>query len=111
MNKNRKKFEEPSALGQIVDLPIEDFKEAVEEQGMNVGTSNNLILCLESTYNELNRRKESLLFIVFQKKSKKEDTTKEVSAIQGVYAELVKIEEKVTFLKNRVSKLLEDANQ
>ena len=91
-------------IGRIVDLPLEDFKQELIKQEVNVGTMNNLILNLEGAYNELRMRKEGVLTLVFENKLDK-DTAQEV--LNGLYAEMTKIELKITYLKERVKELVD----
>ena len=57
--RRRKKKQKPekSMIGKIVDMSLEDFKEELVKQKVNVGTMNNLILNLEGIYYELRMRK------------------------------------------------------
>lgn len=57
-----------SMIGKIVDLPLEEFKEALKEQNVNVGVISNLILTLENIYWELNNRKDGVISLVVKKK-------------------------------------------
>lgn len=105
MRKHRKKRKavQQSDLGRIVDQPIEQFKKDIVEQKVSIGVISNLILLLEATYSDMRSRKDQLINLVF----KKEKTNDEVhSAIEGLYAEMTKIEQKVVFLKERHKELL-----
>lgn len=57
-----------SMIGKIVDLPLEEFKEALKEQNVNVGVISNLILTLENIYWELNNRKDGVISLVVKKR-------------------------------------------
>lgn len=106
--KKRRKMEKQtsSMIGRIIDLPLEDFKQELINQEVNVGTMNNLILNLEGAYNELRIRKEGILNLIFENKLDKDfDDTKKV--LNGLYAEMTKIEIKITYLKERVKELVD----
>ena len=91
-------------IGKIIDLPLEDFEKELIEQKVNIGTINNLILNLEGAYNELRVRKDSIIKSVLKGQRKKDDI-KEV--MQGLYAEMIKTEQKITYLKQRSKSLLD----
>lgn len=99
-SKSRKKY---STLGQIVDMPFEQFKEEVVKQKINIGVTNNLILMLSSAYYELKNRKEAVLDLVFTNKKTKEEVK---PVLDGLYAEMTKLEQKITYLKERSKDLL-----
>lgn len=86
-----------SSLGVLIDSPMEDFVKEVSDK--NVGTLNNLILTLEGIYSELEARKEAVLNSDTIPFSEKGEATK------GLFSEMLKIEEKVTYLKKRVKDL------
>ena len=103
----RKKNQSITAIGQIVDQPMEDFKKSLEEQHTNVGTMNNLIHYLNGAYADLRQRKDTIM-----KSLESEDITpkdrKEIDrTVKGIYAELIKIEEKVTYLQDKVKELID----
>lgn len=103
----RKKKQSITAIGQIVDQPMEDFKKSLEEQHTNVGTMNNLIHYLNGAYADLRQRKDTIM-----KSLESEDITpkdrKEIDrTVKGIYAELIKIEEKVVFLQDKVKELID----
>lgn len=100
--KSRKK--EVSTLGQIVDMPFEQFKEEVVKQKVSIGVINNLILMLSSAYHELKNRKEAVLDLVFTNKKTKEEVK---PALDGLYAEMTKLEQKIIYLKERSKDLLD----
>ena len=108
MNKNRKKAEKPeqSMVGKIVDLPIEDFKKEVEKQ-LNVGMTHNVRLSLIGIYNDLCVRKDKVIELVTSGHRKNNDP-EVVSVLNGLYAEMLKVEEKVTFLTEREERLLKE---
>lgn len=102
--KCRQIVQPPSMLGCIIDLPFEDFKIKLEEQKVNIGVNNNLILLLSATYNDLRQRKEAVLDLVFTGNKSKEEVK---FALEGLYAEMTKLEQKITYLKERSKKLLD----
>lgn len=101
------KVVEQSMLGRVIDLPFEDFKKELEVQKVNIGVNNNLILLLTSTYNDLRNRKEAVLDLVFTGKKSKDEVK---PALEGLYAEMTKLEQKITYLKERSKKLLDVDN-
>ena len=101
--KRRKNVKQVSTLGQIVDMPFEQFKEEIVKQKVSVGVINNLILTLSSSYHELKMRKDLILDSVFTNKILKEEAT---PALNGLYAEMTKLEQKITYLKERSKELL-----
>lgn len=94
-------------LGRVIDLPFEDFKKELEVQKVNIGVNNNLILLLTSTYNDLRNRKEAVLDLVFTGKKSKDEVK---PALEGLYSEMTKLEQKITYLKERSKKLLDVDN-
>lgn len=92
-------------IGKIVDLPLEDFDKELIEQRVNIGTINNLILNLEGVYYELRVRKDAVLGLVF-KGIKSKDDPEIKKSIDGLYAEMTKVEQKITFLKQRSKELV-----
>lgn len=105
-HRNRKqkiKEQQPTMIGQIVDLSLEDFEKELIRQKVNIGTINNLILNLEGVYFELRMRKDSILKMNFEGKLEK-DKAQEV--LNGLYAEMIKVEQKITYLKQRSKELV-----
>ena len=101
----KKNVETPEELmSKVVDLPLADFEEALIEQKVNIGMINNLILNLESIYFELRRRKDAVLDLVFKGGKSKEDIKE---ALDGLYAEMIKVEQKITYLKQRREELID----
>ena len=97
---------EQSMIGNIIDLPLEDFEKELIRQKVNIGTVNNLILNLEGAYFELRTRKEAILDLVF-KGGKSKDDPEIKKSLDGLYAEMIKVEQKITYLKQRSKTLLE----
>ena len=103
MSKKKQQKEEKSMIGRIVDMPMEDFKSELVRQKVNVGTMNNLILNLEAIYFDLRHRKDSILSSIFEGRLEKDADTEK--AINGLYAEMTKLEQKITYLKAKVKEL------
>ena len=97
--------QDKSMIGKIIDLPLEDFERELVEQKVNIGTINNLILNLESIYFELRVRKDAILDLVFKGIKSKEDPEVKKS-LDGLYAEMIKVEQKITYLKQRSKDLI-----
>ena len=102
MSKKKQPKEEKSMIGKIIDLPMEDFERELVEQKVNIGTMNNLILNLEAIYFDLRQRKDVLMQSVFEGRLTKEETDE---PIKGIYAEMIKLEQKITYLKAKVKEL------
>lgn len=102
MSKKKQPKEEKSMIGKIIDLPMEDFECELVRQKVNVGTMNNLILNLEAIYFDFRQRKDVLMQSVFEGRLTKEETDE---PIKGIYAEMIKLEQKITYLKAKVKEL------
>ena len=102
MSKKKQPKEEKSMIGKIIDLPMEDFERELVRQKVNVGTMNNLILNLEAIYFDFRQRKDVLMQSVFEGRLTKEETDE---PIKGIYAEMIKLEQKITYLKAKVKEL------
>lgn len=110
MKKRRKKqkteFKVHSMIGAIIDMPLEEFKEELVKQKTNVGTMRNLIMYFNSIYADLKTRKDGIMNLVIKEgHSKDEPGIKD--ALNGLYAEMVKIEEKTVYLNQRVKELID----
>lgn len=92
-------------IGNIIDLPLEDFEKELVRQKVNIGTINNLILNLEGAYFELRTRKDAVLDLVF-KSGKSKDDPEIKKSLDGLYAEMIKVEQKITYLKQRSKELI-----
>jgi len=107
--KHKKDLEEvkqyQTTMGQIIDLPLEEFKAELIKQKVNIGTMNNLILNLEAIYFDLRQRKEAVLDLVFKGLRDKEDPEVKKS-LDGLYAEMTKVEQKVVYLKEVTKELI-----
>ena len=91
-------------IGKIIDMSLRDFESELKRQKVNIGTMNNLILNLESAYFELKTRKDAVLTAKFNGTIDSKESEK---AMRGLYAEMIKIEQKVTYLKQRVKELVD----
>lgn len=107
----RKKFgrkksqqQQNSMIGNIIDLSLKDFEKELIKQKVNIGTINNLILNLEGAYFELRTRKDAILKSNFEGTI---DSDKAESAVIGLYAEMIKVEQKITYLKQRSRELVD----
>ena len=103
----RKKKQSVTAIGQIVDQPMEDFKKSLEEQHTNVGTMNNLIHYLNGAYADLRQRKDTIMKSLDSEDITHKDRKEIEKTVRGIYAELIKIEEKVTYLQDKVKELID----
>lgn len=92
-------------IGKIIDLSLEDFEKELIAQKVNIGTINNLILNLESVYFELRMRKDAVMNLVF-KGGKSKDDPEIKKSLDGLYAEMIKVEQKITYLKQRSKELV-----
>ena len=92
-------------VGDIIDMPLEDFKRELVAQHVNIGTINNLILWFESIYAELSGRRNAVMDLV-RKGIRAKDDPEVVKSLNGLYAEMTKIEQKVVHLKEVREKLL-----
>lgn len=90
------------ALGEVIDLDQTQFEEMTSTY--NLGDIKNLILVLENTYNYLRINKDGIIDLV-TKGVRKKDDPEVVRALNGLYAEMTKIELKVTHLKTRAEDL------
>lgn len=98
--------DELSLIGSIIDMPLETFEEELVKQKVNIGTINNLILNLEAMYNELKVRKDKVAEIIYRGEKPKGDP-ETMKVITGLYAEMIKAEQKITYLKQRSSELID----
>lgn len=99
------KFQKPQVtmIGQIVDLSLEDFEKELVRQKVNIGTINNLILNLEAVYFDMRTRKDAVIKASFEGTI---DKTEAQKAVNGLYAEMIKVEQKITYLKQRSEELI-----
>ena len=90
-----------STIGRIVDMGLDEFNKELKKQKVNVGVANNLKLLLISEYNKLSRMKDDII-----KNASVNDETKVKDAVNGIYAELFKIEGKVLHLNKYINNLI-----
>lgn len=102
----KKKNQSITAIGQIIDQPMKDFKKSLEEQHTNVGTMNNLIHYLNGAYADLRQRKDTIIKSLDNEDITNKDRKEIEKNVKGIYAELIKIEEKVVYLQERVKELV-----
>lgn len=102
--KKKQKQIEKSMLGHIVDMSLEDFEKELVKQKVNIGVINNLIMLLSATYHDLVQRKDGVLDLVFKGVKKKEEVQ---PIVEGLYAEMTKLEQKITLLKEKSKKLMD----
>ncbi len=88
--------------GKFIDMPAEEFKEWIVSCHMTVGQCNNYVFALSSIFNTLVTQKDALLKVY-----EKEKSEEVLDTIKGIYAELIKIEEKAVCLTERAKELLE----
>lgn len=95
--KVKKKKKEKSVIGTIVDCSMKDFEEEIKV--LNRGTLISLKDSMSLLYKDLKMR-VSLI-------SSKEDISadEKKTALEGLFAEMLKIEEKVVFLTKRIEEL------
>ena len=94
--------EQTSAIGDIIDMPIEDFKQSLIDQQVNVGIMMNLTHLLSAVYVDLQARKDTFVNMVVNKQKTREEVQ---SPLDGIYAEMIKVEEKLVHLKERIHEL------
>lgn len=90
-----------STLGKTIDLPLEDFKKDIIEQKVPIGVLNNMYLLFNASFNDLVRRKNVLM----EKKASGEIEEDITPVVKGIYSEMIKIEQKCTFLVERIDEL------
>ena len=103
--RRKQKAQEPqqSMIGKIVDMSLADFERELIEQKVNIGTINNLILNLEAVYFDLRTRKDGILKMNFESTIEKAQAR---DVLNGIYAEMIKVEQKITYLKQRSKELI-----
>ena len=94
--------EQTSAIGDIIDMPMEVFKQSLIDQQVNVGIMMNLIHLLTAVFIDLKARKDTFVNRVVNKENTREEVS---SPLDGLYAEMIKVEEKLVYLKERVKEL------
>lgn len=86
-----------SELGTLIDSDASEFKESLKDYP--VGVIHSIIGILECAYAELEGRKESIMCSSSISLEEKE------TAVKGIFAEMLKVEEKVKILKDRAKEL------
>ena len=86
------------SISQVIDAPQEKFEQEIKDQRVNVGQAQTMINLLEGIYGQLCVQKDGIVNSVAQGRAQKDDPNVK-STLEGLYAELTKIEMKVTFLK------------
>lgn len=104
-NKKKKKQKQQSMLGRIIDLPLEEFKEEVEKQKLPIGVVHNIMLNLTAVYTDMVQRKDNIIYQINKGDLNKEDP-KVKKVLEGLYSEMLKIEPKVFYLKDREKELI-----
>ncbi len=89
-----------SFLGEVIDMPMDEFKQSLDDQKVNRGTMQNLILWLENTYAQLRAAKDEIISRCMSDTLSK-DAPEVQKSLNGLYAEMLKTEEKVVYLKKR----------
>lgn len=94
---SEKRAEEKSSLGVIIDSSMEAFEEAMKiyNRGTLISIKDSLSLC----YKDLDMRVK----LISAKKELSEEEKK--TALEGLFAEMFKIEEKVTYLTKTIEDL------
>lgn len=85
------------SLATVIDSKYEDF--VLEAVKLSVGNVHSLCFILTNVYRDLYSRKEAIM------KSKSLKLADKQNSILSLYAEMQKIEDKVTYLKNREMEL------
>lgn len=107
MSKKRRKKKQQefkSTIGCIVDMSLEEFEAELVRQEANVGVMNNLKLNLSGVYNELVVRKDHIIQRVISGEIEK--TPEIEKTLNGLYAEMIKVEQKAVYLTQKVNELL-----
>lgn len=84
----------------LIDSNLDDFSSHLMQ--FNYGSLQGLYNLMNVTYNDLSQRKDGLIRLSSQPGSDKEEIA---NAVNGVYSILLKIEEKMTIIKNRMEEL------
>lgn len=92
------------SLGECIDIPQEDFEKFIINSKVPIGEVSNLILLLESSYEDLRNRKDAIISGRTTENIPGKDLH---NLVRQIYAELFKIEQKVVFLKSRFKGLLQ----
>lgn len=91
-----------SAIGKMIDSPLEVFKKELVSQQINVGTMVNINLYLTTSYNNLMTQRENIINQCSKGKLNREDP-EVIDLLMGIYNEMMKIEDKVLYLKSAIA--------
>lgn len=106
-NKKKQKHQEVSTMiGSIIDLPIEEFKEELKKQKVNIGVANNLRLHLIGEYEKCKIMVQDLQNSILSGSLKEDDPEVQKSYV-GLYVQMQKIEDKVNAIVEYVQHLSE----
>ena len=86
---------------------MKDFKKTLEKEHTNIGTMNNLIHYLNGAYADLRQRKDTIMKSLDNENLSKKDRKQIEKTVKGIFIELIKIEEKVIYLQDRVKELID----
>lgn len=107
MKKKKKKFVPPqSNIGRLIDLPLEDFKNEVVNQKVPIGVLNNVKINFLGSFTELRLRKDDIIQRISKGELSKDDPVVR-KTLNGIYAEMTKIEQKSLYLTERVKELID----
>ena len=105
LRRKKKKQQTPqSNLGRIIDLPFEEFKKEIVEQKVPIGVLTNIKLNFFGAFSELGVRKDNIIKQITSGELSKDDP-KVTNVLNGLYAEMTKIEQKSLFLTERIKDL------
>lgn len=91
-------------MGEVIDMTMDKFAQSLDDQKVNLGTMQNLILWLENTYAQLRACKDEIISRCMAGVMSK-DAPEVQKSLNGLYAEMLKTEEKVVYLKERCRKI------
>lgn len=105
--RRKKKKQEPvqSMIGRIIDLPLEEFKKEIVDQKVSIGIIQNTKINLTGAYEELRIRKDDIVNQILLSKLDRNDPVVK-KTLDGLYAEMTKIELKSLYLTERANELL-----
>ena len=103
--KKRKNMTPQEYVAYTVDMPQDLFEEEIVRQKTNVGQISSMILMFEALYEQLRANKDAVIDLVAKGYRAKEDP-EVTKTLNGLYAEMTKLEMKVTYLKTRRQELI-----
>lgn len=86
-------------IASIVDAPQEEF-ESIVGSTANQGDIQYLTVLLSSVYAQLRQNKDDVIQLVYEGVLTKDDAEAQ-RILEGLYAEMFKVEHKITYLKKR----------